>query len=90
MNEEIDILKLEIEELKKKNNELEEKLKSYTNPERNKKYYEKNSNIVKEKAKTYMEKMKETNPEKLKEWRHTAYLNRKAKLKAKEDNEINS
>ena len=32
MNEEIDKLKLEIEELKNKNNELEEKLKSYTNP----------------------------------------------------------
>ncbi len=86
MNEEINILKLEIEELKKKNVELEEKLKLYTNPERNKKYYEKNSNIVKEKAKTYMEKIKETNPEKLKEWRHNAYLNRKAKLKAKEEN----
>jgi hypothetical protein len=28
-----------------------------------------------------MEKIKETNPEKLKEWRHQAYLNRKAKLK---------
>ena len=83
MNEEINILKLEIEELKKKNIELEEKLKSYTNPERNKKYYEKNSNIVKEKAKTYMGKIKETNPEKLKEWRHNAYLNRKAKLKGK-------
>ena len=41
MNEEIDILKLEIEELKKKNVELEEKLKIYTNPERNKKYYKK-------------------------------------------------
>ena len=67
MNEEINKLKLEIEELKNKNNELEEKLKSYTNPERNKKYYEKNSNIVKEKAKKYMEKMKETNPEKIKE-----------------------
>ena len=51
MNEEINKLKLEIEELKTKNNELEEKLKCYTNPERNKKYYEKNSNIVKEKAK---------------------------------------
>ena len=36
--------------------------------------------------KKYMEKIKETNPEKLKEWRHQAYLNRKAKLKAKEDN----
>ena len=27
-----------------------------------------------------MEKMKMENPEKLKEWRHTAYMNRKAKL----------
>ena len=86
MNEEINKLKLEIEELKIKNNKLEQKLRCYTNPERNKKYYEKNSNIVKEKAKNYMEKIKETNPEKLKEWRHQAYLNRKAKLKAKEDN----
>jgi FtsZ-binding cell division protein ZapB len=86
MNEEIDKLKLVIEELKNKNNELEEKLKSYTNPIRNKKYYEKNSEIVKEKAKNYMEKIKETNPEKLKEWRHQAYLNRKAKLKEKENN----
>ena len=33
-----------------------------------------------------MEKIKETNPEKLKEWRHKAYLNRKAKLKAQQDN----
>lgn len=43
MNEEVSKLKLEIEELKNKNknNELEEKLKSYTNPERNKRYYEK-------------------------------------------------
>jgi len=86
MNEEINKLKLEIEELKNKNNELEEKLKCYTNPERNKKYYEKNNNIVKEKAKNYMEKIKETNPEKLKKWRHNAYLNRKAKLKAQQDN----
>jgi len=73
---------LKLKNSKKKNVELEEKLKLYTNPERNKKYYEKNSNVVKEKAKTYMEKIKETNPEKLKEWRHTAYLNRKAKLKS--------
>jgi len=32
-----------------------------------------------------MEKMKEQNPEKLKEWRKTAYQNRKAKLKAQQD-----
>ena len=86
MEEEINKLKLEIEELKNRNNELEEKLKSYTNPTRNKKYYEKNSELVKEKAKKYMEKIKETNPEKLKEWRHQAYLNRKAKLKLIEEN----
>ena len=80
MNDENNKLKLEIEELKQRTNELEEKLKSYTNPTRNKKYYEKNSDVVKKKSKSYMEKIKETNPEKLKEWRHQAYLNRKAKL----------
>jgi hypothetical protein len=35
-----------------------------------------------------MEKIKETNPEKLKEWRHTAYLNRKAKLQIQKEQEI--
>lgn len=89
MSEEIDNLRLEIEELKKKNAELEERLKLYTNPNRNKKYYEKNSGVVKEKAKSYMEKIKETNPEKLKEWRHNAYLNRKAKLKEQHETVIN-
>ncbi len=49
MNEEINKLKLEIEELKNKNNELEEKLKCYTNPERNKKYYEKIVILLKKK-----------------------------------------
>ena len=73
-------LMIENELLKKKIVELEEKLRSYTNTERNKRYYEKNSEKVKEKAKNYMEKMKTENPEKLKEWRHTAYMNRKAKL----------
>jgi len=87
MNIELNQLKIEIENLKLKNKELEDKLKSYTNPTRNKKYYEKNSNIVKEKAKNYMEKIKETNPEKLKIWRHNAYLKRKEKLK-EQNNEI--
>jgi len=90
MNEEdINKLKLELEEYKKKNKELEDKLKLYTNPTRNKKYYEKNSDVVKEKAKNYMEKLKETNPEKLKEWRHTAYLNRKSKLKMQQEINVN-
>jgi cell division septum initiation protein DivIVA len=79
-------LKEENEELKKKNNALEDKLKSYTNNHRHKKYYDNNTEIVKERAKNYMGKIKETNPEKLKEWRHTAYLNRKAKLQSQTDN----
>jgi len=80
MNDIVNKLMIENELLKKKNIELEEKLRSYTNTERNKRYYEKNSEKVKEKARNYMEKMKTENPEKLKEWRHTAYMNRKAKL----------
>jgi FtsZ-binding cell division protein ZapB len=90
MTEENNKLKLEIEELKNRNAELEEKLKSYTNPIRNKKYYEKHSDVFKEKAKSYMEKIKETNPEKLKEWRHQAYLNRKAKLNVQSGENVNS
>ena len=90
MNDENNKLKLEIEELKNKINDLEEKLKSYTNPTRNKKYYEKHSDVFKEKAKSYMEKIKETNPEKLKEWRHQAYLNRKSKLNAQSSENVNS
>lgn len=80
-------MKQEIEELKKKNEELENKLKTYTNNHRHKKYYDSNTEKVKQRAKTYMEKIKETNPEKLKEWRHTAYLKRKEKLK--EQQQIN-
>ena len=77
-----DLIK-ENDELKNKNKELEERLKSYTNTDRHKKYYNNHTDIVKEKAKKYMDKIKETNPEKLKEWRHNAYLKRKEKLKQK-------
>jgi len=80
MNDIVNKLMIENEFLKKTNLELEEKLKTYTNTERHKKYYENNNEKVKEKAKSYMERMKIENPEKLKEWRHTAYMNRKAKL----------
>ena len=86
MEEEFIKMKAEIEALKTKNTELEEKLKTYTSNHRHKKYYDNNTEIVKQRAKNYMEKVKETNPEKLKEWRHQAYLNRKAKLKVIEEN----
>ena len=79
--EEYNNIKKELDDIKKINNELENKLKSYTNNNRHKKYYENNADAIKEKSKNYMEKIKETNPEKLKEWQHTAYLKRKEKLK---------
>jgi len=81
MEEEFNIMKAEIEALKNKNTELEEKLKTYTSNHRHKKYYDNNTEVVIQRAKTYMDKIKETNPDKIKEWRHTAYLNRKEKLK---------
>lgn len=65
--------------LKKTIEELEEKLKTYTNNHRHKKYYEKNKETIKEKAKEYTQRMKLENPEKIKEWSHNAYLNQKAK-----------
>jgi hypothetical protein len=33
-----------------------------------------------------MERMKTENPDKLKEWRHTAYMNRKTKLEQTNNN----
>lgn len=77
--EENETLKLEI-------SELNEKLKKYTNSQGHKKYYEKNKNIVMEKSKSYLQKLKEENPDKLKEYRKTAYLNRKNKKKEIEEN----
>jgi len=77
----VEQLKKEIEELKQKNQLLEENLNKYTNNHRHKKYYETNKDTIKEKSKNYMEQIKGTNPEKLKEWRHTAYINRKERLK---------
>ena len=69
----------ENESLKKKVEELEERLKAYTNNRRHKKYYDKNKETIKEKAKEYNQKVKLENPEKIKEWSRKAYLNQKAK-----------
>lgn len=73
-----DVLK-ENADLKSKLAEMEEALKKYTNGERHQRYYDKHKEEVKSRAKTYMEKLKVENPEKLKEWRRNAYLKAKAK-----------
>ena len=77
--------------LKKRIEELEERLKSYNCSERYKKYYQNESNAekVKERNKNYLKKMKETNPEKLKELRHNAYVRRKERKLQSQNAETN-
>ena len=67
--------------LKQKIQELEERLKKYTNGDNHKRYYEKNKDKVKEIGANYLNKLKEENPEKLKEYRRTYYLKKKDKMK---------
>jgi len=78
----------EIKQLKQKNIELEEKLKKYTNSEGHKRYYDKNKELVIQKSNERKELLKETNPEKIKEYARRAYLKRKEKLKKETKNEI--
>jgi predicted nucleic acid-binding Zn-ribbon protein len=80
MDKEIEDLKQRIVQLTKRNEELEEKLKKYTNSTRHIDYYEKHKEEVKERTKNYVQKLKNDNPEKLKEWRRTYYLKRKERL----------
>lgn len=80
-------LVVENELLKQRVNELEEKLKKYTNGNNHKNYYEKNKEIVKEKGSIYLKKLKEEKPEKIKEYAKRAYLKKKEKLK-KENEEL--
>ena len=74
-------LQTEIEALKQKNKELEEKLKKYTNGDNHKRYYEKNKEEIKEHGSNNLKKLKEENPEILQQYRRTYYLKKKEKLK---------
>ena len=73
------------EKLQLANDELQttkEHLKKYTAPSRNRKYYDNNKEIAKERSRIYK---KTTNykptPEKVKEYARRAYLKKKEKLK---------
>jgi len=74
LNDEINALRQQVSTLKTR-------LSKYTNNERHKKYYENNKDKVKQNAKLYIDRLKEENPEKLKEYRKRAYMNRKQKEK---------
>jgi hypothetical protein len=69
------------------NIKLKEQLQKYTNGNNHKTYYEKNKEIVILKASENKKKLKETNPEKIKEYAKRAYLKRKEKLKELKNNE---
>jgi len=71
----------ENQELKVLVSELQEKLRKYTNPESCQKFYEKNKEKIIKDSNERLKKLKETNPDKLKEYRRNAYLKRKEKLK---------
>jgi hypothetical protein len=61
--------------------ELEERLRKYTNSEGHKRYYEKNKDKVMANASNYLKRLAEENPDKLKEYRKRAYLNRKERAR---------
>jgi myo-inositol-1-phosphate synthase len=72
--------------LKKLVEELQEKLKQYTNPQCHKAFYEKNKKNIIENSNNRLKKIKETNPEKIKEYRRAAYLKRKEKAEKEKCN----
>lgn len=72
-------LRSEIDKLKTENETLKEKLKKYSNPERNKKFYQKNKQKIIQKAN---ERLKNLPKEKKQEYARRAYLKRKEKLKS--------
>ena len=72
-------LNKKIAEMTLQNAELEVRLKKYTNGVNHKRYYEKNKEKIKETGASYLEKLKNENPAKIKEYSHRAYLNQKKK-----------
>jgi predicted MPP superfamily phosphohydrolase len=79
--------------LKKKIEDLEQKLKKYTNGDNHKRYYEKNKDKIKINGLSYLKNLKLENPEKIKEYNHNAYIKRKEKkniVKEKIEPELNT
>jgi len=69
--------------LKEENNKLKTLLENYNTSRKS--YYEKNKEIVNEKAKQRLKKIAEEDPERLKEINRKAYLKRKEKLQKLEN-----
>jgi hypothetical protein len=72
--------KIEIEKLKKENEELKAKLEKYVATDRHRNYYQENKEEIKQRNKEYREKTNYTiSAEKKKQYARRAYLNKKAK-----------
>ena len=71
----IDDILVENEKLKIENNVLKQQLEKYSKPQKS--YYERNKEVVNQKAKERMKKLAQENPNKLKEINRKAYLKRK-------------
>ena len=80
----IEELLKEIMMLKEENAKLKSQLENYNNSRKS--YYEKNKEIVNEKAKQRLKKIAEENPDKLKEINRNAYLKRKEKMNKLNEN----
>ena len=80
----IEELLKEIMMLKEDNAKLKSQLENYNNSRKS--YYEKNKEIVNEKAKQRLKKIAEENPDKLKEINRNAYLKRKEKMNKLNEN----
>lgn len=64
--------------LREENEKLKKQLENYNNSRKS--YYEKNKEIVNQKAKERLKKIAEEDPERLKEINRKAYLKRKEKI----------
>jgi hypothetical protein len=80
-------LKEKVKTLELRVKELEEKNAIYVERQNKaqRKYVQANPEITKERKLAYHYKLKETDPERLKAYRHQAYLNRKSRLQAQKD-----
>ena len=79
-------LKVEIELLKKDNEEIQARLKKYINNDAHKKYYENHKQEIKQQQTKYIEKLRVENPDKMKEYWQRAYQKRKEKKLQQQEN----
>ena len=83
------LLKEENEQLRQQVKILEEKVASFVTArnQAQRTYYKKHTELAQQRTKTYLDKLKETDPERLAAYRHQAYVNRKEKMQAQKEKE---